>query len=392
MHARTAFLVAKQCLVYEAALAKEANVICFGSAALDLYIDPKMRFGETGEHQDIDLLFVPHVWTGDGSDALEAFVERVFDRVQSAFPLLPRHCLKSFINMTSIGMYCAHLSVKGRLFADVTQLSPDVDALVSARFPRKESVLHLPDPLHTPELSIRVASLEELLHRLVCISESEPAVDGLPVVSAQYNVPAIRKSRLRLCRLRELHRLSMVATTPCGWYGGEEDMIPAPSQCVTSEQTYVQEILNLQKTWEGMFATFSNACMGKLASLQGLLVSANEHGKKLAAEMTARYKHNMHSAKTAVLASLGVLADVKTDMFIAIHLRDMTGMDKTLQMAVKKKMSASTKSLDAHFESLRLMERDLVCYTTAFEVEEQMVFEWKGTVAKLSKKKKKKKH
>ena len=105
MDTASACIAAKQCLIYQAAITDTATakVVCFGSAAIDRYIDASMRFGETGTHQDIDLLFVPRAGHGEVGP-LEAFVLSVVDRVNSTYPALSGQ-VSSSVNMTSNRLY-----------------------------------------------------------------------------------------------------------------------------------------------------------------------------------------------------------------------------------------------------------------------------------------------
>jgi hypothetical protein len=181
-----------------------------------------MRFGETGTHQDIDLLFVPTDGGGhDDTEMLEDFVRLVADRVVTMFPML-RGDLTSFVDVKSNSLHCAHFYIRTQHFADVMQLPAAANALVEAQFPRQRCLLSLPLPLMQPVptaelVYLPMASLPELLHRLACISESEPLLDGLKIVPLAYNTAVIQKSRLRLRRLRELTRLGMLHDTPCAW-------------------------------------------------------------------------------------------------------------------------------------------------------------------------------
>jgi hypothetical protein len=331
MDAVGACVAAKQCLAYQVAITMTADIVCFGSAATDLYIEPCMRFGETATRQDVDLLFVPRS-SNDDDDAgpVEAFVRSVVARLDMTFPALAGG-LSWYTNIVSTGLHCVHLSMKGRHFADVTQLPSALNALVEARFPRQRSLLLLPPPMpqSTTDLFVSVASLPELLHRLACISESMPLLDGLDIVKPHYNTAVIQKSRLRLRRLRELTLLGMLREVPCDW-GSDLRVLTEPRCLVQTEPccmpdfavpaaaTYKQQLSAQSSAHEEELAAVAIAHKRQLFALtrtheKEVSRLTGTHNRRVAALTDANKKHlsSLQSAMSDMTASFAQLASDK---------------------------------------------------------------------------------
>lgn len=324
----SAFLAAKHCIVSAAVSAPDCKVVLFGSAALDLYIDPYMRFGETGSHQDMDFLLVPSR-DGDDDDGiirhLETFFANLHLIVEMAFPVMASSMSWTF-NMTSNRRYCGHFFVGGRHFADVTVLPSAVDAVMEAAFPRQDTAVQLFKELQTVEdQRLCVASLPELLHRLASISESTPLVDGLAVLRQEHNKLVIQKSRLRLRRLRQLKQLGLLRNTPYAW-GAEDPRALTEPPCsvvfapavmpdfAASCVSYKDTLTGLATCLDTLFTTFAQTVGDRVSTLHCKLNAANASGKRLAACLS-----QVSKGRRSAEAVKARMKSVRVDVLAAAH-------------------------------------------------------------------------
>jgi hypothetical protein len=193
-------------------LASQRNdLVLFGGCAMDRYIAPPcMRYNEALRCQDIDLFMVVNDACVNGM-AFDAFVAEL----RAACPSVPRDDFKCSVNMTSIKLYTAHLSVQRVHFCDIVLLPASVDAIYRRTFPRTCCTVTL--PLFATIAAIQVISFDEVLHRMVSAITSTELVDGLPFVEERYNKVAVVKYSQRLQRLQHLHALKLLTASPMPW-------------------------------------------------------------------------------------------------------------------------------------------------------------------------------
>jgi hypothetical protein len=314
-----------------AACADPCKAVLFGSAATDLYIDPYMRFGEAGGHQDLDFLLVPPADSEVPEVThLHDFFAAVCHTMDDSFPTM-LNCISTSVNMTSNGRYCAHFFVGGRHFADVTVLPAAVDDVMEATFPRPRVPLQLLRELLQVKVksevqpTLAVASLPELLHRLASISESVPLVDGLPVLKQQYNTVVIQKSRLRLQRLRQLKRLDALHTDPQPWGSQDPRELTEPPCAIqqlpyvmpdffSSCPSYTNQLTSIATCFDALCTSFTRAVGDTTSTLHCKLNAANASGKRLAAAMT------QHRARRRAAQAVATrVKNVRVDVLATAH-------------------------------------------------------------------------
>ena len=191
------------------------HAVLTGSCALNLYMPPSYAI----DTQDID--FFMHYAEGDDVDgALRVFVADVASEFRSvAFrnkydttQLLLRVTELWHSGCTTYQLYYGHVH-----FADVTTVPYKRIVTLLRTFPRTVVTVVPPHGAASPPLHVAVASLEELLHRIVCTVKCVQTVDGFNGMAATINAWRIAKDGKRLQRFYDLFKRRLVAVVPQTW-------------------------------------------------------------------------------------------------------------------------------------------------------------------------------
>lgn len=354
----------RQCLL--AMVCDADNVVLYGSAAADRYIVPSMRFGETGAHQDIDLMLV--VADEDvGIAPLERFVYDLSAKV--ALPGAIVHRIKMMCN----GLYGVSISVHATHICDVMLVPFSVDARVKTAFPRLHCSVQL--AAFGGEKRLQIISCDEVVHRLECIVASKPMADELPIMSREKNGAAIAKATLRLQRLQTLREMGMVSTTPAVWtwpfYVDEKHGAPMKKKSRTvSTQTAVMPLASIRAMCEQFTETnvfaIQNAMYRRLSAIESKLANVETRCSGLVTVLNARVRRESNVAREAVSRASTVLKSFRTSSFLTATkpikaMRDMTSLAADMQEVVKLKHCAPDvdPSLGDYLESYLRITRDL---------------------------------
>ena len=196
------------------------HVVLTGSCALNLYLPPAYAI----DTQDIDL-FLHYLSDGDDSTShRDALLQELLDDMSRQFHGIAARfkytttVMKLHVgNLWHSGAMTYQLSYGGVHFADITAVPYHRLDLLCHTFPRTSAEVKLPNDDTAPVLYIAVASLEELLHRIVCTLTCKRTLDGFNGISAATNAWRIAKDAKRLQRVYELFNARQLCIAPQRW-------------------------------------------------------------------------------------------------------------------------------------------------------------------------------
>lgn len=313
---------AKQCFLYTAVTS--FNGVLYGSAAADRYLDPSMRFGESGSHQDLDLFLVLPDEDAAYPEHIDQFMTAVSE-VTACVMQYNEAVLTYTVKMNCNGLYTANVCVNQAHFADVTLISESVNAKVASRFPRVPCDVFL--PVFKTTMQVMVLSFDEVLHRLVSIVASKPLIDELPILPASTNKAAIVKAALRLDRIQKLLEMGLVFRKPQQW-SFETSLCAIPDELLYVQNGALMPAMGKPKVvqtiisaafmkMETMMAALQSTCLQRCEVVQGKLSAAEASARKLVVALNARVNRESDVARSAIQKVAETLKMFRTATFIS---------------------------------------------------------------------------
>lgn len=191
------------------------DVVLTGSCALNAYLPVEYAF----DIQDIDL-FLHYDDERDRDDLLREFVTNL-DRQYKVISTNRKYGHATVAlrvsNFWHSGAMTYQLTYGTVHFADVTAVPYGRIGVLFSRFPRTVVDVVLPNDEAGPPITLAIASLEELLHRIVCTIRCSKTLDGFTGISASVNAWRIAKDGKRLRRFYDLFKRRLVTMVPRTW-------------------------------------------------------------------------------------------------------------------------------------------------------------------------------
>lgn len=193
------------------------DVVLTGSCALNVYLPLEYAF-DVG---DIDLFL--HYELDDDThreQLLHDFVgnlDRQYKAILASHKYAHAAVAIRVSNFWHSGAMTYQLSYGPVHFADVTAVPYSRIGSLFSRFPRTVVDVTLPNDEMGPPMTLAIASLEELLHRIVCTLRCSKTLDGFTGISASVNAWRIAKDGKRLRRFYDLYKRRLVSGTPRTW-------------------------------------------------------------------------------------------------------------------------------------------------------------------------------
>ena len=197
------------------------HAVLTGSCALNVYLPRAYAI----DVNDVD--FFLHYDSDDSSNAdviRDATIRRFLADVRTHFnTTAAKHGFDTSRLELRVGSFwhsgvmTYQLSYGAVHFADITTVPYRRAAAIQRVFPRTVTTVVLPSGCASPPLHVSVASLDELLHRVVSTIQCCRTLDGFNGISSSVNAWRIAKDGKRLQRIYDLFRRRLVTVMPQPW-------------------------------------------------------------------------------------------------------------------------------------------------------------------------------